>query len=156
MDVRVCLRVRERRDTDLILGQGMVAAGWHAHNLAAPGKFLVSAEGFNHPRRARAYLVTDDDVRATVERYAPDRPTLDRLSADALDEKVYDGVIVDEADPESVLWAALNEAPEHGLSVPELMRMTGMRRTWIYDRLQAHATQVRRGRWRMPQGESDG
>jgi S-DNA-T family DNA segregation ATPase FtsK/SpoIIIE len=156
MDVRICLRVRERRDTDLILGQGMVTAGWHAHDLDAPGKFLVSAEGFNHPRRARAYLVTDEDVRATVERYAPDRPTLDRLSADALDEEVYDGLIVDEADPEAVLWAALNEAPEHGLSVPELMRMTGMRRTWIYDRLQAHATQVRRGRWRMPRGESDG
>ena len=30
MDVRVCFRVRERRDTDLILGQGMLNAGWHA------------------------------------------------------------------------------------------------------------------------------
>jgi S-DNA-T family DNA segregation ATPase FtsK/SpoIIIE len=156
MDVRVCLRVRERRDTDLILGQGMVAAGWHAHDLDAPGKFLVSAEGFNHPRRARAYLVTDDDVRATVERYAADRPALDRLSTDALHEEVHNGVVVDEADPERVLWTALNEAPEHGLSVPELMRLTGMRRTWIYDRLQAHATQVRRGRWRMPSTGSDG
>lgn len=28
MDVRVCLRVRERRDTDLVLGQGMYADGW--------------------------------------------------------------------------------------------------------------------------------
>jgi S-DNA-T family DNA segregation ATPase FtsK/SpoIIIE len=27
MDVRVCFRVRERRDVDLILGQGMLAAG---------------------------------------------------------------------------------------------------------------------------------
>ncbi|WP_232539180.1 FtsK/SpoIIIE domain-containing protein [Actinoplanes sp. SE50] len=153
MDVRVCLRVRERRDTDLILGQGMVTAGWHAHDLDAPGKFLVSAEGFNHPRRARAYLVTDDDVRATVERYAADRPVLDHLSADALHDEadaLHDEV--DEADPEKVLWAALSEAPEHGLSVPDLMRMTGMRRTWIYDRLQANATQVSRGRWRLPNG----
>jgi S-DNA-T family DNA segregation ATPase FtsK/SpoIIIE len=61
MDVRVCLRVRERKDTDLVLGQGALAAGWLAHTLDAPGKFLVSAEGLDQPRRARAYLVTDDD-----------------------------------------------------------------------------------------------
>lgn len=31
MDVRICLRVRERRDVDLILGQGALHAGWVAH-----------------------------------------------------------------------------------------------------------------------------
>ena len=152
MDVRICLRVRERRDTDLILGQGMMAAGWHAHTLDAPGKFLVSAEGFAQPRRARAYLVTDDDVRATVARYAIDRPALDLLSADALDgeedENNADGMVTD-ADPEGVLWEALRDAPKNGLSVPELMKHTGMRRTWIYDRLQTEdVSQVSRGRWR--------
>jgi S-DNA-T family DNA segregation ATPase FtsK/SpoIIIE len=154
MDVRICLRVRERRDTDLILGQGMFAAGWHAHTLDAPGKFLVSAEGFQQPRRARGYLVTDDNVRATVERYAPERPALDSLSAGALDngeEDALDGEVV--VDPETALWTALRDAPGHGLSVPELMQLTGMRRTWIYDRLQSQATsdrvtQVSRGRWR--------
>ncbi len=155
MDVRVCLRVRERRDTDLILGQGMVAAGWHAHELDAPGKFFVSAEGFQRPRRARAYLVTDEDVRATVERYAADRPILDPVSVEAVTVGGYDEPI-DEADPEAVLWAALAEAPEHGLFVPELMHLTGMRRTWIYDRLQPRATQVRRGRWRILRDESGG
>jgi S-DNA-T family DNA segregation ATPase FtsK/SpoIIIE len=30
MDARTCLRVRERRDGGLILGQGMVNAGWQA------------------------------------------------------------------------------------------------------------------------------
>jgi S-DNA-T family DNA segregation ATPase FtsK/SpoIIIE len=85
MDVRVCLRVRERRDVDLVLGQGMLAAGWHAQNLDAPGKFLVSAEGHNHPRRARAYLVTDENVTTTATRYASHRPALDPLSADAID-----------------------------------------------------------------------
>jgi len=44
-------------------------------------------------------------------------------------------------------------APERGLTVPELIDVTGMRRTWIYDRLQAlaatgDARQVSRGRWR--------
>ena len=51
MDVRICFRVRERKDVDLILGQGMLAAGWHAHTLDAPGKFLVSAAEHDTPRR---------------------------------------------------------------------------------------------------------
>ena len=40
MDLRICFRVRERKDVDLVLGQGMLRAGWDAHNLNAPGKFL--------------------------------------------------------------------------------------------------------------------
>jgi S-DNA-T family DNA segregation ATPase FtsK/SpoIIIE len=161
MDIRICLRVRERRDTDLILGQGMLAAGWHAHTLDAPGKFLLSAEGHDHPRRARAYLVTDEDVRREAERWAPTRPLLDELSAaatgapldDEPDEVIDAEIIDDPADPESELWTALREAPDEGLSVPELMMITGMGRTWIYDRLQSHAAaeraiQVSRGRWR--------
>ena len=62
MDTRICFRVRERKDVDLVLGQGMLSAGWHAHTLNAPGKFLVSAPEHTTPKRARAYLVTDDDV----------------------------------------------------------------------------------------------
>lgn len=156
MDVRVCLRVRERRDVDLVLGQGMLAAGWHAQNLDAPGKFLVSAEGLNHPRRGRAYLVTDNDVTTAASRHAPNRPPLDRLSADAIDntdEPPAAPALPAGPNPELTLWTALTNAPDNGLSVPELMKITGMRRTWIYDRLQAHATgdraqQVSRGRWR--------
>ncbi|MGC9666850.1 FtsK/SpoIIIE domain-containing protein [Planosporangium sp. 12N6] len=156
MDVRVCLRVRERRDADLVLGQGMVAAGWLAHTLDAPGKFLVSAEGLSDPRRARAYLVTDDDVRATTARYAETRPALDRLSSTAIEAADEPEAITgphDQDDPERILWDALRAAPDTGLSIPELMKLTGMRRTWIYDRIQAHpadvqAHQVSRGRWR--------
>ena len=62
MDVRICFRVRERRDVDLILGQGMLSAGWNAHTLNAPGKFLISAPEHDTPRRARAYLLTDETV----------------------------------------------------------------------------------------------
>ena len=62
MDLRICFRVREPRDVDLILGQGMLRAGWDAHNLNAPGKFLVSAPGHDRPKRARAYLLTDEVV----------------------------------------------------------------------------------------------
>jgi len=36
MDLRICFRVHERRDVDLVLGQGMLNAGRHARTLNAP------------------------------------------------------------------------------------------------------------------------
>ena len=153
MDIRICLRVRERRDTDLILGQGAHAAGWHAHTLDTPGKFLISAPGHDIPRRARAYLLTDNHVQATARTHQSRRPRLDALSADAIErepEDVVDAELVS-ADPEQALWTALLEASDDGLSVSQLMKTTGMGRTWIYSHLQHHGdrvTQVSRGRWR--------
>nr|BFE65917.1 hypothetical protein GCM10020063_104430 [Dactylosporangium thailandense] len=153
MSVRICLRVRERRDVDLILDKGMLSAGWHAHTLDAPGKFYILGDGHTQPRRARGYLVTDDDVQATATRYADSRPPLDELSERALAEpdEVVEGEVITQ--PEVTLQMALRDAPSDGLSVPELMHFTGMRRTWIYDRLQQYvqegrAAQVTRGRWR--------
>ena len=70
MDVRICFRVRERKDVDLILGQGMLTAGWHAHTLNAPGKFLIAAAEHDTPKRARAYLLTDQAVANTAAMYA--------------------------------------------------------------------------------------
>jgi S-DNA-T family DNA segregation ATPase FtsK/SpoIIIE len=57
------------------------------------------------------------------------------------------------SDPVRAWPTALGEAPDDGLTIQELIAATGMRRTWIYDRLQALATtggahQVTRGRWR--------
>src|SRR5262249_54568533 len=51
MDIRICLRVRERRDVDLILGQGALLSGWHAHTLTQPGTFLISAPEHTTPQR---------------------------------------------------------------------------------------------------------
>ncbi|WP_433177257.1 FtsK/SpoIIIE domain-containing protein [Actinoallomurus sp. CA-150999] len=160
MDIRICLRVRERRDTDLILGQGAHTAGWHAHTLDAPGKFLISAPGFDVPRRARAYLLTDERVRATARAHRNRRPRLDALSADAIartitEEEVIVAEIIADG-PEQALWTALLEAPDEGLSVSQVMKITGMGRTWVYSRLQEHAhngrvQQVSRGRWRAAQ-----
>jgi len=84
MDTRICFHVRERKDVDLILGQGMLNAGWHAHTLNAPGKFLVSAPEHTTPKRARAYLVTDNDVSETAARCARVRPQLDDMSQHAI------------------------------------------------------------------------
>ena len=74
MDVRICLRVRERRDVDLILGQGMLAAGWTADTLNAPGKFLISTPEHAIPRRARAYRVDDRAVATIAVPARPDQP----------------------------------------------------------------------------------
>ena len=87
MDVRICFRVRERKDVDLILGQGMLAAGWQAHTLDAPGKFLVSAAEHDTPRRGRAYLITDEVVASTASLHADLRPPLDEMSQQAIEER---------------------------------------------------------------------
>lgn len=172
MDVRISFRVRERKDVDLILGQGMLSAGWHAHTLNAPGKFLISAPEHDIPRRARAYLVTDQAVTATVARHAGQRPALDLVSQQAITERAqirpdepahlvgaeHEGMDGNSPDanpdaPESILWTALSLAPEEGISVPGLMSATGMGRRWVYYRLReladaGRAIQTQRGNWR--------
>ena len=60
------MRVRERRDVDLILGQGSFSAGWHAHALTLPGAFLVSDPEHVRPERARAHLMDDAGERARL------------------------------------------------------------------------------------------
>jgi FtsK/SpoIIIE family len=183
MDIRICFRVRERKDVDLVLGQGMLSAGWHAHTLNAPGKFLVSAPEHNTPRRARAYLLTDEVVAAAADRYADHRPELDPISAAACRARPAPGPATnappppasepgsspavtgwwDRArrgpDPEAVLWRALQDAPAEGVTVADLMTATGMGRSWVYYRLAEHAAadravQVTRGCWRAIPVES--
>ena len=175
MDVRICFRVRERKDVDLILGQGMLAAGWQAHTLNAPGKFLVSAAEHDTPRRARAYLITDEVVASTAALHADLRPALDEVSrrgdrgAEPYRSRPPRRPMRQatrtarrwtrrqarsaDDDPEAILWAALSLAPDEGATVPELMTATGMSRPWIYLRLRELAErgqviQVSRGRWR--------
>jgi S-DNA-T family DNA segregation ATPase FtsK/SpoIIIE len=178
MDVRMSFRVRERKDIDLILGQGMLAAGWHAHTLNAPGKFLISAPEHDTARRARCYLVTDEAVIAAAALHAPYRPALDAVSLAAIsqrtqthpDEPAHPAIATSAARggnvaagnrdaPGAMLWAALCLAPTDGTTVPELMAETGMSRPWVYQRLadlagagQVH--QVSRGRWRAVPGSS--
>jgi FtsK/SpoIIIE family len=167
MDVRISFRVRERKDVDLILGQGMLTAGWHAHTLNAPGKFLIAAAEHDTPKRARAYLLTDQAVEAAATYYADHRPPLDPISQRAAEENDYPERLVvplptdtpfpareEEQDgPDVMLWAALVVAPPEGTTVPDLMTATGMSRPWVYLRLrdlaeQGHVIQASRGRWR--------
>src|SRR6266702_2319824 len=84
MDLRICFRVREPRDVDLVLGQGMLTAGWNAHKLNAPGKFLISAPEHDISRRARAYLVTDQMVTETSAWHSRIPRQLDEISRNAM------------------------------------------------------------------------
>jgi S-DNA-T family DNA segregation ATPase FtsK/SpoIIIE len=182
MDTRLCFRVRERKDVDLVLGQGMLNAGWHAHTLNAPGKFLVSAPEHATPKRARAYLVTDDDVARVVAHYGRYRPQLDYVSRGVLnlapataepmpwylinDPQIDTNEPEDASDdcdtttPEGALWLALCAAPEEGADIAELMRLSGMTRPTLYRHLARHARegraiQVSRGRWRATTTEDE-
>jgi len=165
MDLRICFRVREPRDVDLVLGQGMLRAGWDAQNLNAPGKFLVSAPGHDRPKRARAYLLTDQVVAETAAHYANSRPSLDAESRHAIDYVRQPPSQENEPKPKNsqapedtqettdILWQALCNAPAEGLEVSELMRITGWKRTKLYRHLREHADagraiQISRGHWR--------
>jgi S-DNA-T family DNA segregation ATPase FtsK/SpoIIIE len=169
MDVRVCFRVRERKDADLILGQGMLGAGWHAHTLNAPGKFLISAPEHDIPRRARAYLLTDDAVSETAQQHSALRPPLDEISQRAPHD-AYAGnpppdgpsrPVYGRRDPETILRDALSGAPEEGIPLAHLLIATGMSRRTLYRRLRDLARtgviiQVSRGRYRTAEpGEDD-
>jgi antitoxin (DNA-binding transcriptional repressor) of toxin-antitoxin stability system len=172
MDVRICFRVRERRDVDLILGQGALTAGWQAHRLNGPGKFLISAPEYDTPRRARAYLVTDEAVAETADEHASLRPELDEVSLCILDERTQNhpavqGTELDTEDTENaesgadaLLWSALCLAPDEGVPVADLVAATGMSQRWVHYKLRAlandgRAVQVRRGIWRTVRPTGD-
>jgi S-DNA-T family DNA segregation ATPase FtsK/SpoIIIE len=162
MDLRICYRVREPRDVDLILGQGMLKAGWNAHKLNAPGKFLVSAPEHDIPRRARAYLVTDQMVAETSARHSQIPRQLDEISRNAMVAAPARGFPPEYGNPgqspEETLWNALRAAPGEGWEIGELMSITGMSRSPLYRYLrdlvsEGRAYQVSRGRWRARPAE---
>jgi hypothetical protein len=162
MDVRICLRVREPRDADLILGQGSLNSGWHAHKLTSPGEFLISDPEHAAPERNRAYLIDDESRDQHAARYGHRQPTLPTPApgvpwrAPEPPQDAPDGTPRADDDrprPETALWDALVDAGPEGVSVGELGAACGMARRWVYYRLQEHAqagraVQVRRGYWR--------
>jgi DNA segregation ATPase FtsK/SpoIIIE, S-DNA-T family len=161
MDVRICLRVRERRDVDLILGQGAFNAGWHAHQLTKPGDFLISDPEHRAPERHRAYLVTDDQVARHAAHCAPIRPALPGTGPDTPEDAPEPQRTRERPSPhgdgrpapETALWDALTGASPDGVSVADLAAACGRTQRWVYYRLREHAAagravQVTRGYWR--------
>jgi S-DNA-T family DNA segregation ATPase FtsK/SpoIIIE len=158
-DVRICLRVREPRDADLILGQGATTAGWHAHTLNAPGKILISDPEHTTPRPARAYLINDRQVQHTAGRHGTGRPRLSAEPANGGPEPTTPDHSEPPAPPDrtanadAVLWRLLCDATENGATVADLVAATGMSRATVYRRLRGHAKAGRAvnlggGRWR--------
>jgi S-DNA-T family DNA segregation ATPase FtsK/SpoIIIE len=163
MDIRICLRVREPRDTALILGQGWsIASGWQAHKLTRPGEFLISDPEHGTPERNRAYLLDDESRDQHAARYGHRQPAPPAAVPDApwtAPEPPQDAAggpprgDDDRRRPETALWDALVDAGPEGVSVGELGAACGMARRWVYYRLNEHAragraVQVRRGCWR--------
>ena len=131
------------------------------------------------PPAARAYLVTDNDVRDAVARYAPCRPHLDAISRLALtaappappatagpgdlgtgDDPGPDQPEDAEDEPERTLWTALSLVPDAGISVPELVAITRISRRWAYYRLRDLAAagrviQTTPGQWRTAPGDGN-
>ncbi len=165
MDIRICLRVRERRDVDLILGQGSFTSGWQAHGLTQPGAFLISAPEHTTPQRARGYLITDQHVthhattRAHTDR--PDQTPHDTPERPETADHTPSGTEGPDT-PETALWAALRRAGPDGAAIADLMTACGRGRSWVYYRLREHARAGRavrtaRGAWRAltPDGPAD-
>jgi S-DNA-T family DNA segregation ATPase FtsK/SpoIIIE len=172
MDARICLRVAERRDTDLILGQGAHAAGWHADALTAPGTFLIRSPEHQAPERARAYLITDAQVAGQAARYpapapvgaGPPGPHAPPAAPSWPQEPAGGPARTDtQAGPDGALRDALAAAGPDGASIPDLMAATGMTRPTLYRRLKAlseagQATRAAPGCWRAagPPGQHAG
>jgi DNA segregation ATPase FtsK/SpoIIIE, S-DNA-T family len=170
MDVRICLRVREPRDADLIMGQGSVNSGWHAHKLTKPGEFLISSPEHGLPERNRAYLLSDERRDQHAAACAIRRP---RLTADAPEAPLMAPgspqtaaeapTRTERPTPETALWGALTAAGPDGATVRDLMAACGMSRSWVYYRLREHAdagraVQTAPGTWRAirPPGAASG
>jgi hypothetical protein len=134
---------------------------------APPGTFLVSSAEHDTHRRARACLVTGDDVTATVARYAATGPPLDRVSRLAVaagsppprprpagnpspdhhaarrDDSVTEEPPAsdEQEDPDAILLRALSAAPAEGVPVSDLITVTGMSRRWVFCRLRQLAAE---------------
>jgi biotin operon repressor len=167
MNIRISFRAGEQRDVDLIPGRGTLKAGWHARKLSAPGTFLISCPEHDTPRRARACLVTGDDVGDTVARYAGTRPPPGRVSRlavaagspppaprpagdpspDRHAARREDSITQEppaageQEDPDAILRRALSAAPAEGVPVSDLITVTGMSRRRVLCRLRQLAAE---------------
>lgn len=155
MEIRICFRVRERKDADLIMGTGMLADGWNANVLRDQGKFMISSAEHHDPARARTYLMTDKQVRMTAKEYSVSRPELDAVSLAA----ISDGGVVPVA-PALVMSASdtklmnlLMLSPD-GISTAALIGGTGMSKPWVHMKLKdmlfdGTIERVKHGTYRM-------
>jgi S-DNA-T family DNA segregation ATPase FtsK/SpoIIIE len=72
---RVCLRLDEQGQVDMVLGDGARERGARCDRIptSQPGVGYVALDGVREPVRVRASWVSDADIAETVRRYAPAR-----------------------------------------------------------------------------------
>lgn len=89
--LRIALRLLGPEDTDMVLGAGARAAGARCESISPKmqGTAFVRIEGQREPERVRAAYVSDDDIAAMVEKYAPLAPpvVLDKVERPVPEEK---------------------------------------------------------------------
>jgi hypothetical protein len=86
--VRVCLRVTEPADGELILGRGKAKQGYRPDLLDAPGKLLAwDPPDHTRPIPAKAYTLDRNRIRQLVISAQDPVPELDPDSAAVLAER---------------------------------------------------------------------
>jgi S-DNA-T family DNA segregation ATPase FtsK/SpoIIIE len=165
LTVRVCLRVTEPADGELILGRGKARLGYRPDLLDAPGKLLVWDPPDHtrpipakvlHVDRARiprllaaagpqAVPGLDPDTAARIGDEAQQRgreaigpaarPRTAVLSGPAADTAPIPTQAAD-GDPLAALLACLHASGARGAKVAELAAAIGRAKTWVYERLQ--------------------
>jgi S-DNA-T family DNA segregation ATPase FtsK/SpoIIIE len=166
LTVRVCLRVTEPADGELVLGRGKARLGYRPDLLDAPGKLLVwDPPDHTRPIPAKVLHVDRARIPRLLATAGPAVPDLDPTTAAALSGSTQrDGEPGHEAqparpaatepagrvahttsipaptegdgDPLAGLLACLRAAGPRGAKVAELAAAIGRAKTWVYERLQ--------------------
>jgi hypothetical protein len=81
----VLLRIQRKQHVNVVLGEGAANAGWNAHEIDPdkPGVCYLHAPGATSPKLGRAWQLTDRMIAQVAAHYAPHRPHLDLISAQA-------------------------------------------------------------------------
>jgi S-DNA-T family DNA segregation ATPase FtsK/SpoIIIE len=164
LTVRVCLRVTEPADGELVLGRGKARLGYRPDLLDGPGKLLVwDPPDHTRPIPAKVLHVDRERIpRLLAQAGSAAVPELDPATAAALAEpaqrddggepaaqptrRTPAGPVAEttpiltpaggDGDPLAGLLACLRAAGPRGAKVAELAAAIGRAKTWVYERLQ--------------------
>jgi DNA segregation ATPase FtsK/SpoIIIE, S-DNA-T family len=163
LTIRLCLRVTEAADGELILGRGKAKQGYRPDLLDSPGKLLAwDPPDHTRPLPAKTYTLDRRRIAAIVAAAHTPVPELEADTAAALTKAAIGpdpveahgpwqtdpgpsptpdaaaGTAEDggDGDPLAALRAALQAAGPRGAKVAELAQAVGRAKTWVYERLQ--------------------
>jgi hypothetical protein len=163
MPTRICFKVADRINTDMVLGDGKFKSGWDATLLDVPGKFLIHSEENPNNIRARAFFIDDNRGEEIALSHSFISKHLDALTQASI-SSVRRPEAVQAITPEpsnyfkvetkyDKLLTILDGAPEEGIKTADLMKMAGINKIAFHRRmnkLEADGVVVNAayGRWR--------